>query len=130
MTANRTNLTFRTFRSYHSMSLILHAVMSVTFFREGEWRYGHAVSFNVYRGILLILNGLGVSRWPCYSGRYKKHSRWYYLLKYRNSHTGMLSNIKKRRRYWLSVIIKKINTKNKNKPSAYIFSIHNSNCEF
>jgi hypothetical protein len=48
------------------------AMIPVTFFLGGEWRYGHGICFNVYKGILEVLHGLGVPRWTCYGGRYRQ----------------------------------------------------------
>ena len=45
------------------------AMIPVTFFLVGEWRYGHEICFNVYRGTLVVLHGLGVPRWTCYGWR-------------------------------------------------------------
>jgi hypothetical protein len=47
-------------------------MVPVTFFRGEEWRYRHGVSFNVCRGMLLVLYSLGVPRRTCYGGRYRE----------------------------------------------------------
>jgi hypothetical protein len=58
--------------SYHSISLMLHVVISVTIFLVGEWRYRSGGCFNVFRDIFLTPKGSFIPRSPFEGARYRQ----------------------------------------------------------